>query len=69
MQEHNILYPSKNPFMGASETQLEMFDKALGNDIIRKTFEKNFKVEDIKSILKTGLDDYMIMKKQYHLYD
>ena len=69
MQEHNKLYPSKNPFMGASKNQIEMFDKAVGNDTIRKTFEKNFMVEDIKSILKTGLDDYIIMKKQYHLYD
>ena len=69
MQEHNKLYPSKNPFMGASETQLKMFDKAVGNDTIRKTFEKNFKVEDIKRIIKNGLDDYIIMKKQYHLYD
>ena len=46
-----------------------MFDKAMGNDTIRKTFEKDFMVEDIKRILKTGLDDYIIMKKQYHLYD
>ena len=69
MQEHNKLYPSKNPFMGASETQLKMFDKAVGNDTLRKTFEKNFRVEDIKRIIKNGLDDYIIMKKQYHLYD
>jgi len=41
----------------------------VGNDTIRKTFEKNFKVEDIKRIIKNGLDDYIIMKKQYHLYD
>ena len=40
MQEHNKLYPSKNPFMGASKNQIEMFDKAVGNDTIRKTFEK-----------------------------
>ena len=46
-----------------------MFDKALVNDTIRKTFEKDFIVEDINRILKTGLDDYVIMKKQYHLYD
>ena len=69
MQEHNKLYPSKNPFIEASKNHLGMFDKAVGNDIIRKTFEKDFIVEDIKKILKTGLDDYVIMKKQYHLYD
>ena len=69
MQEHNKLYPSKNPFMGASKIQIEMFDKAVGNDTIRRTFEKNFMVEDIKRIFMTGLDDYIIMKKQYHLYD
>ena len=69
MQEHNKLYPSRSPFIQASKDQLDMFDKAMGNDIIRKTFEKNFIVEDIKSILKTGLDDYLIIKKKYHLYD
>ena len=69
MQEHNKLYPSKNPFIGASKNQIEMFDKAVGNDTIRRTFEKNFMVEDIKRIFMTGLDDYIIMKKQYHLYD
>ena len=55
--------------MGASKNQIEMFDKAVGNDTIRRTFEKNFMVEDIKRIFTTGLDDYIIMKKQYHLYD
>ena len=69
MQEHNKLYPSKNPFIGASKNQIEMFDKAVGNDTIRRTFEKNFMVEDIKRVFMTGLDDYIIMKKQYHLYD
>ena len=69
MQEHNKLYPSKNPFVEASKNQLEMFDKAVGNNAIRKTFEKNFIVEDIKRVLNTGLDDYIIMKEQYHLYD
>ena len=69
MQEHNKLYPSKNPFIGASKNQIEMYDKALGNDTIRRTIEKNFMVEDIKRIFMTGLDDYIIMKKKYHLYD
>ena len=41
-----------------------MFDKAMGNDTIRKTFEKDFMVEDIERILKTGLDDYLIIKKK-----
>ena len=69
MQEHNKLYPNRNPFTRASKNQLEMFDKAMGNDTIRKTFEKDFMVEDIERILETGLDDYIIIKKKYHLYD
>ena len=69
MQEHNKLYPNRNPFTRASKNQLEMFDKAMGNDTTRKTFEKDFMVEDIERILKTGLDDYLIIKKKYHLYD
>ena len=51
MQEHNKLYPSKNPFMGASKNQIEMFDKAVGNDTIRRTFEKNFTTKKTKNKL------------------
>ena len=46
-----------------------MFDKALGTDIIRKNFVKNFDVDDISDNLIFGLNDFEILSDKYHLYD
>ena len=69
LQEHHSLYPDKNPFEMATDQQLQMFDKALGTDNIRKNFSKNFKVSDIQDDLVIGLDDYRTFASQYYLYD
>ena len=69
LQEHHSLYPDKDPFEMATDQQLQMFDKALGTDNIRKNFSKNFKVSDIQDDLVIGLDDYRAFASQYHLYD
>ena len=69
LQEHNILYPNKNPFEEAKIGHLRMFDKALGTDKIREKFGKKFKVSDIKQDLRIGLNDYGLIKTKYHLYD
>lgn len=69
LQEHNVLYPDKNPFEQEETKHLKMFDKALGTDVIRKNFSKNFKVSDIQKNLMNGLDDYKNIKSKYHLYD
>ena len=69
LQEHNVLYPDKNPFEQEETKHLKMFDKALGTDVIRKNFSKNFEVSDIQKNLVNGLDDYKNIKSKYHLYD
>tara|TARA_Y100001934_G_scaffold99902_1_gene122998 strand:- start:841 stop:2127 length:1287 start_codon:yes stop_codon:yes gene_type:complete len=69
LQIHQELYPDKNPFVLASKKNIQMFDKAIGNDIIRKNFSKNFKVSDIKKDLEIDLDDYLNLSKRYYLYD
>lgn len=69
LQEHHNLYPDKNPFEMAADKQIEMFDRALGTDRIRKIFSRNFKVKDIQDELINGLDDYNTFSTQYHLYD
>ena len=46
LQEHNILYPNKNPFEEATNGHLRMFDKALGTDKIREKVGKKFKGSD-----------------------
>ena len=69
LQEHHSLYPDKDPFEMATDQQLQMFDKALGTDNIRKNFSKNFKVSDIQDHLVIGLDEYRAFASQYYLYD
>ena len=69
LQEHHYLYPEKNPFEMATDKQIQMFDKALGTDRIRKIFSRSFKVKDIQDELINGLDDYNAFSTQYHLYD
>ena len=53
----------------ATDKQIQMFDKALGTDRIRKIFSRSFKVKDIQDELINGLDDYNAFSTQYHLYD
>ena len=69
MQKNHYLYPEKNPFEMAKDKQIQMFDKALGTDRIRKIFSRSCKVKDIQDELINGLDDYNAFSTQYHLYD
>ncbi len=68
MQVNHQLYPNKNPFVMADSNRIKMFDKVLGTDQIRKTFEKRFRLEDIKSLLNQGLDEYRKKARKYYLY-
>ena len=69
MQVHKNLYPEKDPFKMASLNRIKMFDKAMGTDKVRKTFSKNFKVEDVFHLLNEGLIDFRIQAEKYYLYD
>ena len=69
LEVHNRLYPHKNPFKIASKQEIDMFDKALGTDTIRKVFSDSFDVRSIKNNLLPELENYIIMAKKYYLYD
>lgn len=69
MQVHNQLYPDKNPFEMCSKSRLQMFDKVMGTDKIRKEFSKRFLVEDIKPILNKDLKWFKELSKRYYLYN
>ena len=69
LEVHNRLYPHKNPFKIASKEEVDMFDKALGTDTIRKVFSDSFDVRSIKNNLLPELENYIIMAKKYYLYD
>jgi uncharacterized protein YbbC (DUF1343 family) len=69
MQVHNQLYPDKNPFEMCSKSRLQMFDRVMGTDKIRKEFSKRFLVEDIKPILNKDLKWFKELSKRYYLYN
>ncbi len=69
LQEHNKLYPEKNPFSIASQNRISMFDKVMGTDQIRILFEKRFEVEDIKDYLNKDIETFKEKSKKYYLYN
>ncbi|MCX7876151.1 MAG: DUF1343 domain-containing protein [Melioribacteraceae bacterium] len=69
MQVHNQLYPEKNPFELCSSSRINMFDKVMGTDRIRKEFSKRFLVEDIKPILDKDINWFRELSKRYYLYN
>lgn len=69
MQVHHQLYPDKNPFELSSPSRINMFDKVMGTDKIRKEFSKRFLVEDIKHILNKDISWFKELSKRYYLYN
>lgn len=69
MQVHNQLYPDKNPFEMCNPSRLNMFDKVMGTDKVRKEFTKRFLVEDIKPILNKDIKWFRELSKRYYLYN
>lgn len=69
LQEHNQLYPDKNPFTLATADRLKMFDLVLGTDRVRKKFSKHFRVKNIHKFLRKDLDWFRKLAKRYHLYN
>lgn len=68
MQVHNVMYPSKNPFVITSSTRINMFDKVMGTNKIREKFTERFLVSDIKKYLDKDLRWYKKLAKRYYLY-
>ncbi len=68
MQEHNILYPDKNPFTLADPSRLKMFDKVTGTSKVREMFTKTMKYSDIKNFLEKDVDEFKKLSQKYYLY-
>lgn len=68
MQVHNVMYPSKNPFILTSSTRIKMFDKVMGTNKIREKFTERFLVSDIKPYLDKDIIWYKKLAKRYYLY-
>jgi uncharacterized protein YbbC (DUF1343 family) len=69
LQEHNLLYPEKNPFELANKNRLPMFDKVCGSDKVRELFTKNFKFSDVEKYWNKDVDSFKELSKKYYLYN
>ena len=68
MEIHHTLYPHHNPFSLAERTRLQMFDKVVGTDRVRKTMERTMTLESILPILNEGVEEFVARARTYHLY-
>ena len=64
-----LIYPNKNPFQMASKNQIDMFDKALGTDEIRKIFSRRFKANDLNSLFFKDVNKFRESARKYYLYE
>jgi uncharacterized protein YbbC (DUF1343 family) len=68
VQEIYKLHPEFNIFELAPD-RLNMFDKVCGTDEIRKSFEKNFLVEDIRELWTKDINQFLEKAGPYFLYE
>jgi uncharacterized protein YbbC (DUF1343 family) len=63
------LYPEKFDFNKIQSSNIEMFDKVNGTDLLRKQFQNGVKVEDIINSYKKALNEFIEKRKKYLLYE
>lgn len=69
LQAVKELYPDKDVFELASPNRINMFDKVMGSDKIRKEFIKRWKFEDIKEAFYSDSEKFKEFSKKYYLYN
>lgn len=69
LQIHNMLYPDKNAFEIASNSNIVMFDKAIGSTQLRMKIAKTNDYKAIKHIVDKDVQNFKIKKLSYHLYE
>jgi uncharacterized protein YbbC (DUF1343 family) len=62
------LYPEKD-LIPPDAPRLQMFDRVLGTDDIRKAFCARYKFNDIRALLSTGVQEFSKLSRKYWLYD
>ncbi|WP_430809797.1 MULTISPECIES: exo-beta-N-acetylmuramidase NamZ family protein [unclassified Carboxylicivirga] len=69
LQEAHQLWPQHDVFKMCDPSRLSMFDKVSGSDKVRKTFTKHWRVDDIKDMWYSDIDDFRKKAQQYFLYE
>lgn len=68
MQEIAELYPAKSVFKTADSRRFRMFDQVVGSNVIRQTFAKRNKFEDIKEYWYKQAEAFKKLSEKYYLY-
>jgi uncharacterized protein YbbC (DUF1343 family) len=69
LQVHNMLYPEKKAFDLASDSNIDMFDKALGSTQLRIKIANSNNYYAIKELVDKDVQNFKIKKLPYHLYE
>jgi len=68
MDEHNKMYPDKNPFVLCKPQRLDMFDKVCGSPKVRELFTKRMSYADVRGFLDKDVKSFKEQSRKYHLY-
>jgi uncharacterized protein YbbC (DUF1343 family) len=64
-----MLYPEKKAFDLASDSNIDMFDKALGSTQLRIKIANSNNYYAIKELVDKDVQNFKIKKLPYHLYE
>lgn len=68
LQEAHKLWPGKDLFTLCEKSRLEMFDKVVGTDKVRKEFTKSFRTDSILELWNSPVPAFRKRVQQYLLY-
>ena len=69
LQEHNKLYPDKNPYKLSSPQSLTMYDKAMGSFSFKKTLLSSDGYTRLKEDIDKDVAEFIKISKKYYLYE
>ena len=69
LQEHNKLYPHKNPFKLSSEQSLNMYDKAMGSFSFKESLFSTDGYTRLKEDIEKDVAEFRKISKKYFLYE
>lgn len=69
LQEHNKLYPDKNPFKLSSQQSLNMYDKAMGSFSFKENLLSSDGYIGLKEDIDKDVAEFKKISKKYFLYE
>jgi uncharacterized protein YbbC (DUF1343 family) len=63
------LYPDKDIFTLSGQDRLPMFDKVMGTDSVRRELMNHVPVKEIIARWKKGVEDFLVQREKYLLYE